>query len=100
MEIVYTGDTTGGYTRLTGKERVTFEPDGTADVSPERASRLVEMYDNVEFGERVPRRYQELQKLAAAADTDEISGNSGKEEIYEYLAALDPEELDELKRRV
>ena len=100
MRIKYTGESNPGYTRLTGRERVTFNPDDTVDVSPERAHRLVEMYPRVEYANTIPRDWNEMQKLAAAADTDEVNGNSSKVEVAAYLESLDPTELEELKTRI
>lgn len=66
-------------------------------VSEERAAELVE-HPLIEYAdEELPTDYDELQRLAAAADTDEIDGNSSKAEIVAYLETLSADDYEALR---
>lgn len=84
--------------RLTGglESPEAFPESGEKVVSDERAEELTNhpLIELVDDG--LPSSYQQLQHLAAAAESAEVSGNDSEEEIVRYLSGLDVDELTAL----
>lgn len=83
---------------LTGGDyHVEFPRSGVLTVGEDYAAELVENHPLIEWAVEIPDDYRALQSMAAAADTDEVDGNSPRDEIVAYLETLSDDELEALQ---